>query len=447
MKNNNTLGLGSHFNFKNLLRFTVPTIFMMIFSSVYGVVDGLFVSNFAGKTPFAAVNFIMPYIMIASTGGFMLGTGGNAYISKLLGEGQKEKARKIFSFVIYTTIVAGILLTIITELALRSVAGLMGAEGEMLELAVEYGRLVIMGTVFFMLQTEFQSFWNTAEKPKFGMFVTILAGVTNIIMDILFIGVMGMGVRGAAYATVLSMVIGGMVPILYFTFNKTGDLYFVPAGFDGRALGKICLNGSSEMVTNISISLVSMLYNIQLLKFSGEDGVAAYGVIMYVNMIFLSTFIGYAVGVAPIVGFHFGAKNFDELKSLLKKSAVIIGIFAVSMLLASQLLAAPLTGFFTKYDKDLYELTEHAFRIYSISFLLSGISIFTSSFFTALSNGRVSAMISFLRTMVYETLSVILVPLIFGIEGIWVSIIVAETLSTITSLSLLFKYKNKYYYI
>ena len=443
----NTIALSDHFTYKRLLRYTVPSIVMMIFSSVYSVVDGLFVSNFAGKIPLAAINFIMPYLMILSAGGFMLGTGGNAYISKLLGEDCKEKARSIFSLVIYTTIFGGLLLVMIGQIFLRPVGQLLGAHGEMLDNAVTYGRIVLCGGIPYMLQMEFQSLFNTAGKPKLGLAITVIAGVMNIILDAVLIGELHMGLVGAALATTVSMSVGGIVPVLYFFFNRKGDLFIVKPEWNGKALVQICSNGVSEMVTNISMSLVSMIYNVQLLAVAGANGVAAYGVLMYVNMIFISAFIGYSLGTAPIVGFHFGAGNREELKSLLKKSAVIIASFAISMVVLSLALSVPLSRLFTEYDKDLYEMTVHGFRIYSFSFDFAGIPIFSSSFFTALSNGKVSAIISFLRTLVFQTGSVLILPLILGLNGIWLSIVVGEALASAVAAAFILKNKNRYGYL
>lgn len=435
-----------HFTYGKLLRFTVPSIIMMIFSSIYGVVDGLFVSNFAGKTTFAAINFIMPYLMLLSVGGFMLGTGGNAYISKLLGEGKPEKAREIFSLVIYTTLIGGIIICILGQIMIRPVAVLLGAEGEMLDNAVKYGRIVLAGGVPFMLQMEFQSLFNTAGKPKLGLGITIAAGVSNIILDALLITVFRLGYVGAAAATVIGMCIGGVLPMLYFVFDRSGTLHIVKPKFDGKALIQICTNGMSEMVTNISMSLVSMLFNTQLLRYAGENGVAAYGVLMYVNMIFLSAFIGYSMGCAPIIGFHYGSKNTDELKSLFSKSLKLIGIFALCMVGLSYALAVPLSKIFTGYDKALYELTVSGFMIYSLSFLFAGVPIFGSAFFTALSNGKVSALISFLRTLVFEMLCVLILPQFLGTKGIWLSIVFAEVLAALTACTAFMINKKKYGY-
>ena len=362
--------LSEHFGYRKLLRYTLPSILMMIFTSVYSVVDGFFVSNFVGKTPFAAVNFIMPFLMILGAVGFMFGTGGSALIGMTMGMGKQDKAKQLFPLFIYVTIACGIVLAILGILFIRPIAALLGAEGTMLENCVIYGRIILLALPAYMLQYEFQSFFATAGKPQLGLFFTVSAGVTNMVLDALFVAVFHWGLPGAAAATALSQVIGGIAPLVYFSRPNTSLLRLTKTKLDGRALKKACINGSSELMSNISMSIVSMLYNAQLMKYAGEDGVAAYGVLMYVNMIFLATFIGYSVGTAPITSFHYGAENHGELKSLLKKSLTVIGIFSVSMFLLAEGLAKPLAAIFVGYDDTLMELTRHGFTIYSFSFLL-----------------------------------------------------------------------------
>lgn len=438
--------LSDHFDYRKLFRFTLPSIMMMIFTSIYGVVDGFFVSNFVGKTPFAAVNFIMPFLMILGGFGFMFGTGGSALIAKTMGEGDLSRARRQFSLFVYTTIISGVVLSVLGILLLRPVAAALGAEGEMLEYCVRYGRIILVAIPAFMLQYEFQSFFVTAEKPKLGLWVTVAAGVTNMLLDALFVAVFQWGVEGAAAATALSQVVGGVLPLLYFGFRRSGSLWLTKTSFDSKALIRASLNGSSELMSNISMSIVSMLYNVQLMRYAGEDGVAAYGVLMYVSMIFIAAFLGYSVGMAPIVSFHFGAQNHAELKSLLRKSFMIIGSFSVIMCLAAEVLAYPLSVFFVGYDEALLALTLEGFKIYSFSFLFAGVAIFSSAFFTALNNGFVSAAISFLRTCLFQIASVLLLPLILGINGIWLSIITAEMLAFVVAMLFLAGNKKRYHY-
>lgn len=438
--------LSDHFDYRKLFRFTLPSIMMMIFTSIYGVVDGFFVSNFVGKTPFAAVNFIMPFLMILGGFGFMFGTGGSALIAKTMGEGDLSRARRQFSLFVYTTIISGVVLSVLGILLLRPVAAALGAEGEMLEYCVRYGRIILVAIPAFMLQYEFQSFFVTAEKPKLGLWVTVAAGVTNMLLDALFVAVFQWGVEGAAAATALSQVVGGVLPLLYFGFRRSGSLWLTKTSFDSKALIRASLNGSSELMSNISMSIVSMLYNVQLMRYAGEDGVAAYGVLMYVSMIFIAAFLGYSVGMAPIVSFHFGAQNHAELKSLLRKSFMIIGSFSVIMCLAAEVLAYPLSVFFVGYDEALLALTLEGFKIYSFSFLFAGVAIFSSAFFTALNNGFVSAAISFLRTCLFQIASVLLLPLILGINGIWLSIVTAEMLAFVVAMLFLAGNKKRYHY-
>ncbi|MBP3600636.1 MAG: MATE family efflux transporter [Clostridia bacterium] len=438
--------LSDHFGYKKLLKFTMPSIFMMIFTSIYGVVDGFFVSNYVGKTPFAAVNFIMPFLMILSTIGFMLGTGGSALVSKTYGEGDKEKAVNLFSMFVYISLVLGIAISVLSFIFMRPIAILLGAEGELLEQCLLYGRISLISMPAFILQLEFQSFFVTAEKPQLGLAVTIAAGVTNMVLDALFIAVFNWGVAGAAAATATSEIIGGFFPLIYFSRKNSSILRLTKYKFNGKALLKACTNGSSELMSNLSMSLVNMLYNIQLLKYAGENGIAAYGVLMYVNLIFLAAFIGYSIGTAPVISYHYGAQNHDELKSLLRKSFVIIGVFSISMLLAGELLAKPLSLIFTGYDKELYELTLKGFAVFAFSFLFAGVAIFGSSFFTALNNGLISAMISFLRTLVFQIAAVMLLPIFFGINGIWVSVVVAELMAfTVTLIFIIAKRKHYHY--
>lgn len=438
--------LSDHFTYRKLLRFTLPSIAMMIFTSIYGVVDGFFVSNYVGKTPFAAVNFIYPFIMILGAFGFMLGTGGSALISKTMGEGKTKKAYSLFSMVICVSILLGIVIAVLGVICIRPVAALLGAEGEMLDNCVLYGRIILAALPAFMLQQEFQSFFIMAEKPQLGLYITISAGVANMILDALFMAVFQWGVAGAAIATAISQVIGGVLPLLYFWRPNTSRLKFTRPSFDGRSLFKICTNGSSELMSNVSMSLVSMLYNMQLMKYAGENGVAAYGVLMYVSMIFIAAFIGYTIGTAPVVSYHYGAGNHEELKSLFKKSLIITGTFSVGMLILGEVLAKPLSVLFVGYDADLLNLTLRGFAIFSFSFLFSGFAIYGSGFFTALNNGLISAAISFLRTLVFQIAAILILPLFWQIDGIWISIVVAEVMAAFVTALFWIGNKKKYHY-
>ncbi len=440
------ISLSEHFGYGKLLRFTLSPIGMMIFTSIYGVVDGFFVSNFAGKTEFTAVNFIMPYLMILGAFGFMFGAGGSALVAKRLGEGRGEDARSLFSLVVYTTLLTGVLLASLGMIFIEPAARLLGAEGEMLELCERYGRIILAALPFFMLQMEFQTFMITAERPTLGFVITLASGFANIILDAVLVAVFNLGLEGAAVATVISQVLGGTVPILFFFFTRGGTLRLGKAKFEGRALIKVCTNGSSELLGNISMSLVGMLYNVQLLKYLGEDGVAAYGVLMYVSMIFAAIFIGFSVGVAPVLSFHYGAANKNELRGLLKKSFVIISVTSVLMLMLALALARPLSKIFVGYDAALYELTVRGFYIYAFCFLFCGFAIYLSSFFTALNDGLTSALISFIRTVVLQVGTILLLPLIIGADGIWLSITLADFAAALIAISFLAGKRKRYGY-
>lgn len=440
------IALSEHFDYGKLFRFTLPSIAMMIFTSIYGVVDGLFVSNIVGKAEFTAVNFIMPVLMITGSVGFMFGAGGSALVSKTLGEGKREKANSMFSLLVYVSAGLGVVLAVAGFVLMPVIAAALGADGELLENCVIYGRIVVSAMPMFMLQMEFQSLFITAEKPKLGLAVTIASGVLNMILDALFMWVFNWGIAGAALATALSQVVGGIVPIIYFLRTNTSLLRLGKADFDLRAICKACSNGSSEFVSQSSMSVVNMLYNSQLKHLAGDDGVAAYGVMMYVNLVFLAIFIGYSIGTAPVIGFHFGAQNTDELKSLRQKSFMIIGCVSIAMLAASQLFAAPLAGIFVGYDAELLKLTVRGFRIFSFSFLFAGVSIFGSSMFTALNNGLISALISFLRTLVFQISAVLLLPLILKVDGIWASVVVAELAAFMITIIFIIAKKKKYGY-
>lgn len=421
--------LSEHFTYRKLLRFTLPSIVMLVFSSIYGVVDGFFVSNFVGKTAFTAVNFIIPFLMILGAVGFMFGTGGGALIAKTMGEGDDRRANELFSLIVYSSILCGVVLSGVGFLLLRPLAVALGAEGTMLQDCITYGTVLLFAIPAYVLQYEFQCLCVTAEKPNLGLAVTVASGVTNMVLDALFVAVLPFGLPGAAAATAISQCVGGLLPLLYFIRNKDGRLHLGRTHWDARALLKTCTNGSSELMSNISMSLVSMLYNAQLLHYAGEDGIAAYGVLMYVSMIFQAMFIGYSVGTAPVVSYHYGAGARRELHSLLRKSAVIIAGFAVAMFVGARLLSGPLSRLFVGYDAALLAMTRHAFSIFSFGFLFSGFAIYGSSFFTALNDGLVSAAISFLRTLVFQVLCVLIFPLFWQVDGIWVSLVAAEAMA------------------
>jgi putative MATE family efflux protein len=436
-----------HFNYSKLLRFVLPSVVMMVFTSIYGVVDGLFVSNYVGKTPFAAVNLIMPVLMLLGTVGFMIGTGGSAVIAKTLGEGNKTKANQYFSMLVYASAILGVIFAILGFVFIRPISIALGAHGEMLDNCVLYSEIILIALPAFVLQNVFQSFLVTAEKPQLGLIITVSAGITNIVFDYLFIAVFKMGISGAAAATALSQVVGGGAPVIYFMSKNTSGLKFTKTKFFGKIFLKSCTNGSSELLTTVSMSLVNILYNFRLMEISGENGIAAYGVIMYVNFIFASMFIGYSIGSAPLVSYNYGSGNKHELKNLFKKSIVIVSISGTALSVLALFLSETLSGLFVGYDKDLFDMTVHGFKLYSLSFFIMGINIFASAFFTALNNGLISGIISFMRTLVFQVAVVIVLPLFLGIDGIWSAVFAAELLELVLTVYFFISQNKNYKYV
>ena len=439
--------LSDHFTYGKLLRFALPSIVMMIFTSIYGVVDGIFVSNFAGKTPFAAINLVMPYIMVFGTVGFMVGTGGTALVAKTLGMGDHKKANEIFSMLVWFCIISGIGLTAFSMIFLRPAAMALGAEGEILENCISYGLIVLPATTAYILQFAFQSFCVTAEKSNLSLTMMVVAGVCNIVLDALFVAVFRWGLEGAAAATAIAQTVGAIVPLVYFARPNQSLLKLGKFRFDGKALLRTCTNGASELMSNLSMSLVSILYNLQLIRYAGENGIAAYGVIMYVNFVFISIFIGFVISTAPLIGFNYGADNRAELKNIFRKSLAIIAIISLVMTAAALLLARPVSVIFVSYDRQLLEMTVRGFAIYSLSFLLCGFNIFGSSLFTALNNGLISAVISFVRTLVCQICAVVLLPMIFDLDGIWLAIVAAELGAMLLTVFFIIKFRKRYHYL
>lgn len=439
--------LSDHFSYRKLLRFTLPTIIMMIITSIYGVVDGLFVSNLVGAEAFTALNLIMPFVMIFSSVGFMLGTGGSALVAKIIGEGDTKKGNEIFSMLVYVISGFSIVGSAFAIIYLRPIASMLGATGNILELSVIYGRVLLLALPFFMLQVTFQMFFVVAERPDMGLKMSIAAGITNVVLDFLFMGVLHWGIVGAAAATAISQVIGGIIPLTYFLRKNNSVLRITKVKWDVKALLKSCTNGSSEMMTNMSMSIVNILYNFQLIKIAGVNGVAAYGIIMYISFIFVGVFIGFSIGSAPIISYHYGANNRDELKSVFKKSVVIITMASIIMLVVAEIFAMPLAKIFVGYDLELLKISTRALRIFSISFIFTGINMFASSFFTALNNGSLSALISFLRTLVFQVLMILLLPIVLGLDGIWLAVVAAEVLTLGVTLIIFVKNKERYHYL
>ena len=443
----NTIKLSDHFTYKKLIRFTVPSIIMMICTSLYGVIDGLFVSNYIGKTSLAAINFIMPVLYIFALFGYMFGAGGSALVSKTLGEGDRKRANGLFSLFVYISIIFGVLMTVFGYIFMEPLVRWFGAHGEFLEQSLLYGHVFILALTAWILLYVFQLFFITAEKPKLGLMITLAAGVTNIVLDALFIVVFEWGIAGAAAASAIGQLVGGVYPIIYFARDNDSILRLTKSVLDFKAVWQGFTNGSSELVSGMSASFGSILYNVQLLKYAGENGVAAYGVLMYISMIFVSVYVGYASGVAPVIGYHYGARNHDELKSLLKKSIVVVGVFSASIFTLSELLAYPIAKVYVGYDEELMRITTHGFFVYSFAFLFMGMGVFASSFFTALNHGTVSALVAFLRTMVFETSAIVILPLLFGVNGIWSSVVLAELMAAIVGIGFIYKLRRKYCYL
>lgn len=440
--------LSDHFTYRKLLIFTFPSIAMMIFTSIYTVVDGFFVSNFAGKTPFAAVNLIMPVLLILGTVGFMFGTGGTAIVAKTCGEGDIKRANSYFSLFVYVAFAAGVVLAVLGIIFARPIAEVLGASGQLLSDCVVYARIILLALPFFVLQMMFQSFFVAAEKPNLGLGVTITSGVTNMLLDAVLVLLLPQEYKlaGAATATAVSQTIGGVIPLFYFFRENSSILRLGKTEYQGSVILKACINGSSEFMSNVSMNVVGILYNIQLMKYAGENGIAAYGVMMYVSMIFSAAFIGYSIGTAPVISYHYGAGNSSELKNLLRKGLLLMGVFGLSMFVSAEVFAVPLSRIFVGYDRKLLELTVSGFQIFALSFLFMGFGIFASGFFTALNDGVTSAVISFLRTLVLQTAAVMILPVFMGINGVWISVVAAEFMAVILGAVFLIGKRNRYHY-
>ena len=438
--------LSEHFTYSKLLRFTLPSIVMNIFLSLYIIVDGYFVANFVGKTEFAAINLIMPILGILGTIGYMFGVGGSALIAKTLGEKNQDQANRLFSLIVLVSSCLGVLMMVAGFIFMRPISSLLGAEGQLLEDTVQYGRIFILALPAWILLYEFQLFFVTAEKPKLGLAITVLAGLSNIAFDALFIVGFKWGLAGAAAASALSQLVGGVFPIIYFMRKNDSLLRLVKPVWNGKAIVKSLTNGSSEFMAEAAWSIVAIVYNIQLLKYAGEDGVVIYGLLMYVSLIFTALFVGYSNGIGSVFSYHYGAQNHDELRNLLKRSLTLIGITSVAMFVLSEALAHPFSVLFLQDAPYLLPDAVHAFRIVSVCYLFTGLAVFSSAFFTALNNGQVSAIISFLRTFVFELGAVLLLPLLLGVNGIWYAIVFAELMAAVVGSIFMVALRRKYQY-
>lgn len=439
--------LSDRFTYPKLLRFTIPTMLMILCTSSYGIVDGVFISNFAGVTDFSAVNLMFPFIYGAATLGYMFGSGGNAVIAKLLGEKDDCGANRAFSMIVLSGLFLGVITAAVMYVLTPSFARSVGAAGALYESAVKYAKICFLFTPPFILQTMFLSFFIAAGKPKLSLYVNIVSGVINIFFDWLFIAEFNLGVEGAASATGLGQLSGAVIPLIYF-IRKNSSLLKLTAKFkfNGKILGLTCANGSSEMVTNLSMSIVNTLYNAALIETAGEPGPAAYGVVLYLNFLFAAIFLGYSQGSAPIVSYDYGARNVSELQNITKKSLTLmlsLGVFCTAF---AYFVSPPFARVFCAGNPELYELAVHGSQIFAFSYLLSGFNIWASAFFTALSNGLISALLSFLRLFVFQIGCILILPRIFGLSGIWASIAVAEVLAAVPAAVCLFACRNKYGY-
>ena len=438
--------LSDHFTYRKLLRFTLPSIVMNIFASMYIIVDGYFVANFAGKTEFAAVNMIMPVLNILGTTGYMFGVGGSALVAKTLGQKDPQQANRLFSLIVLVSSGLGVLLMIPGFIFMPQITALLGAEGKLLEDSVLYGRIFILALPAWILVYEFQLFFVTAEKPRLGLAVTVCTGLSNIALDALFVLGFRWGLAGAATASAIAQLVGGVFPLFYFCRKNSSTLQLVKPVWNVRAIVKCCTNGSSEFMAEAAFSLVGIVYNVQLLKYAGEDGVVIYGLLMYVSLMFIAVFVGYSNGIGSAFSYQYGAQNHGELRNLLKKSLVIIGITSVMMFVLSEAIAVPFSALFLRDAEKLLPDTVRAFRIFSLTYLFAGIAIFGSAFFTALNNGLISAVISFLRTFVFELGAVLLLPVLFGVDGIWYSGVFAELMAAVVGIIFMVALRKKYHY-
>ena len=424
--------LAGHYGYRRIVRSVLPSIGMVLVVSVYSIVDGFFVANFAGKTGFAAINLTFPAIMMIGSLGLMIGTGGAELVAKIKGEGYPEKANRVFTMLVQFGLSLGVLLGIALTVAAPWVARWLGADEPMMEECVTYLRLNMIGMPGFVLQCAFQSFYMAAERPQLGTLMSIVAGVTNILLDAILVWALGLGVTGAAIATAAGCTVGGLFPVYYFSSRRNkGSLRILPTRILWPYIGKACSNGLSEYVSSISMNIVTLCYNLQLMRYLGEDGVSAYGVVMYIAFIFAAVFLGYNIGITPIIGYHYGAGDIKEQRSLFRKSLTIIGVLGLLMAGTAETFASPLARVFVGYDAALTALTIRAMRIYMLAFLITGINMFVSALFTGLNNGVVSAVASFMRTLVFELACVWMLPALLGIDGIWMSWGIAEVLSLV----------------
>lgn len=439
--------LSDHFTYGRLIRFVVPSVAMMVFTSIYSVVDGFFVSNYVGVTGFAAINLMLPILMFFSCLGFLFGTGGTAIVSRTFGEGNPERANSYFSLICYAILITGVAVTVVTIIIMPWVVTRLGATGQLREYAILYGRITMLSTPLYMMQTASQSFFAAAERPQMGMYMTIAGGLTNIGLDYILVAKLGYGLIGASVATTVTEGVSGLVALVFFMAPNGSLLRIGKTAFNGKVLTEACANGASELMSSLSSTVVGVLCNYQLMRFGGENGIAAYGVIMYVGFVFISMFLGYAFGVAPVVGYNYGAENHSELRNVLVKSLTLIGAAGVAMAALAQIFAGAIGQIYVGYNAELLEMTVHGMKIYMLSYLVCGFNIFGSAFFTALSNGKVSAVLSAMRSFVFQAVCLIVLPMFLEITGVWSATLLAEGLTVIMTATVLIRLRERYHYL
>lgn len=440
--------LSDHFTYIRLLRFTMPTILMLLSASLYGVVDGLFIANCAGKTAFAAVNLIWPFPMLLGAIGYMFGAGGCALVSKTMGEGYYERARSYFTMLTITAVACGFLFASIGIFFIDDIANMLGAKSGMIHVnCVVYGRYIMAAMPLFILQCMFQPYMIAAEKPKWGLAIIFVAGCVNVLLDYYFLYNKNMGVAGAGLATMISQAVGAVLPMFLFVGKKHSKLYFVSKiKIEPLVLAKTCANGASEFIVNASMPFVNLLYVYALWKVAGEDGVGAYGVIMYVNIVFFSFYNGLAMGSSPIISFHYGAHQMYEVRNVKRIVFCLLSISGLLLFVVAELTSPMIAGLFSKGDEVFGDIIERSFSLYALSFLFAPYNIYASAFFTALNNGKVSAAISFSRILFFQVGALLTLPIWFGIDGFWMALPIAEVLCLGLSIFLYLKFKPLYNY-
>lgn len=440
-----TNSIAQKFNVFTLLKFAFPTMVMMVFMSLYTIVDGIFVSRLVGSNALSAVNIVYPVISLLIACGIMLSTGGSAIVARQMGEKREQEARENFSMLAVVSVLTGIVILVLGLMFLEPICRILGGTPVLLEDCKIYLGVLLGFGPLTMLQMLFQTFFVTAGKPGLGLGLTLTGGVVNMVLDYVFMGPMQMGVLGAALATGLGQAIMAVAGVVYFLKVK-GNLYFVKPVFRGNILLQSCGNGSSEMVSNLSTAVVTFLFNITMLKLAGEDGVAAITIVLYGQFLFTALYLGFSMGVAPVVSFNYGNQNHAQLKRIYKICIGFILGSSVFILGIALLFSEPIVGIFTGEENHTYELAVEGFFQFSFNYLFAGINIFASALFTSLSNGKISAIISFCRTFVFITVSIVLLPRVMGITGVWLSVPLAELVTLFISITYLKGQKEVYHY-